>query len=502
MPNSTADQLTPGVDATIVAFAGAPFGGGASLSFSAYQIVQGGLAANGGILPNATASGYAGQDLWLGGGNAIGGNANGGSTYVQLGLNQGSGTAGSFNVVNTSGTTVLNLDNNGSLGVGYGQQVYGIGVSYSGYLLFADGTVGFGKKTGGLPVAIGQFSTSSGVTLIQGASFGWGGSASDPQGGNFVQTLSLFWDAADTLAQRRGLNAQTFRLYETYTDASNYARMGISYSGGTWTIKPEAAGTGTVRSLQIGPNLVFDNAGNISSTSSSTSPISLVLKTTGGSKGLEYTGGVADTILKVYPANNNNHYTSFSSGSSSAFVTYYDSSMIYGIFGNRDVGTSIYCRMQSTNSSVRRLCFTLTSTIPSVSSPTTPDTGEMFAIGGNGINWWPSTPSALAADTDNLQVSQNYIQRLSATGASRNLTGITVTSLTGAAHIDGRVHRLINVGSQNIVLKHNTTSTAANRFYNSTGADITLAPNQRVEITYDATDNGSGAAGWRVSAAS
>src|SRR5882672_10454126 len=29
-------------------------------------------------------------------------------------------------------------------------------------------------------------------------------------------------DAANTLAQRNGVNAQTFRIYNTFTDASNY----------------------------------------------------------------------------------------------------------------------------------------------------------------------------------------------------------------------------------------------------------------------------------------
>jgi hypothetical protein len=35
-------------------------------------------------------------------------------------------------------------------------------------------------------------------------------------------------DAANTLAQRNGTNAQTFRCYGTFTDASNYVRAALS----------------------------------------------------------------------------------------------------------------------------------------------------------------------------------------------------------------------------------------------------------------------------------
>jgi hypothetical protein len=47
-------------------------------------------------------------------------------------------------------------------------------------------------------------------------------------------------DASHVLAQRLGVNAQTFRVYATYTDASNYERMAITGSA----ITVETAGTG------------------------------------------------------------------------------------------------------------------------------------------------------------------------------------------------------------------------------------------------------------------
>ena len=56
----------------------------------------------------------------------------------------------------------------------------------------------------------------------------------------------LYRDAESVIAQRNGTNAQTFRLYGTYTDASNFERLSLSADGaGTCTIAAETLGTGT-----------------------------------------------------------------------------------------------------------------------------------------------------------------------------------------------------------------------------------------------------------------
>jgi hypothetical protein len=57
-------------------------------------------------------------------------------------------------------------------------------------------------------------------------------------------SLEIRQDAADTLAQRRTTNAQTFRCYGTYTDASNYVRASLSSSSTAVTLAAETAGTG------------------------------------------------------------------------------------------------------------------------------------------------------------------------------------------------------------------------------------------------------------------
>jgi hypothetical protein len=58
-------------------------------------------------------------------------------------------------------------------------------------------------------------------------------------------------DAANTFAQRNAANAQTFRVYNTFTDASNYERGFLRWSSNVFEVGPEAAGTGTARPMRI-----------------------------------------------------------------------------------------------------------------------------------------------------------------------------------------------------------------------------------------------------------
>ena len=58
-------------------------------------------------------------------------------------------------------------------------------------------------------------------------------------------------DAANTLAQRNGVNAQAFNLYNTYTDASNYERGFMRFVSNTLRIGTEKLGTGTAQALEL-----------------------------------------------------------------------------------------------------------------------------------------------------------------------------------------------------------------------------------------------------------
>jgi hypothetical protein len=63
--------------------------------------------------------------------------------------------------------------------------------------------------------------------------------------------LLLRRDAANTLALQNGTNAQTFRVYNTFTDASNYERGKIEWASNVLRIGTEKAGTGTARALEL-----------------------------------------------------------------------------------------------------------------------------------------------------------------------------------------------------------------------------------------------------------
>jgi hypothetical protein len=69
--------------------------------------------------------------------------------------------------------------------------------------------------------------------------------------GNVLSDTFLARDAANTLAQRNGVNAQAFNLYNTYTDASNYERGFMRFVSNVLTIGAEAAGTGTNRLIRF-----------------------------------------------------------------------------------------------------------------------------------------------------------------------------------------------------------------------------------------------------------
>lgn len=92
-----------------------------------------------------------------------------------------------------------------------------------------------------------------------------------------------------------------------------------------------------------------------------------------------------------------------------------------------------------------------------------------------------------ANQNDYTPATAAYYLRMSS-DASRNVTGFVGSGAGGETHV------IVNVGSFNIVLTHeDASSTAANRFHNSTSADITLTPNQEALVHYDSTGTR-----WRV----
>jgi len=94
------------------------------------------------------------------------------------------------------------------------------------------------------------------------------------------------------------------------------------------------------------------------------------------------------------------------------------------------------------------------------------------------------TPSQITANTDDYAPTGHLTARRFrlSTDASHNLTG-----LQGGT--DGRDIVIANVGSFDLVLVHDATSTAASRFLLPNGSNLTLNPNDSASLWYDGTSS-------------
>jgi hypothetical protein len=110
---------------------------------------------------------------------------------------------------------------------------------------------------------------SGGFRTTVSSSFSWTATSNSSNSADLI----LACDAANTLAQRNGVNAQTFRLYGTFTDASNSRRLALGMTtGGVATIKPEGLGTGASGNVlhisglpdsNPGPGILWNDAGTV-----------------------------------------------------------------------------------------------------------------------------------------------------------------------------------------------------------------------------------------------
>ena len=252
-------------------------------------------------------------------------------------------------------------------------------------------------------------------------------------GGGSIAPLQL--TNANTVEQYNGTTPQTFRVYGTRTSSTNYEALKFSFDSGNGAFAIEAekgSGGGSFRRL-----FLLVSSGIYQFNSGSFEPPGDNSQTLGGSS----------------------HYWSQVFGNDYIAVA-------GGKF--RWAGRT---RMLS------------------------PDDGyiKITTDGGN-----PGTIANTARTLTQITSNQNnydiavpsYFLRASS-DASRDITGMIVSNTTRQ---DGETHVFVNVGTQNIVLKHEDAgSTAANRFLCSTGADITLSANQAADLIYDGTTQR-----WRV----
>ena len=135
-----------------------------------------------------------------------------------LGVNAASGFAGNLLDLQVNGTSKFKVDSTGRLDT------------------TANVKATYFETVGGGPLI--NFSGSNGLINNPTGVIGWGTTSAA------VPDLLLSRDAANTLAQRNGTNAQTFRCYGTFTDASNYVRAALSSTSTAVTLAAETAGTG------------------------------------------------------------------------------------------------------------------------------------------------------------------------------------------------------------------------------------------------------------------
>lgn len=178
----------------------------------------------------ATQNIYALTDTWNAGGTTF--------TAIKMDVLDTASAAGSLLLdLQVGGTSRFSVDKAGVSTIG---QVNNIGAAF----------------------ALGAISSSA-IQAASNQNIGWS------NGSAAIATASdtqLWRDAADTLAQRRGTNAQAFRIYNTFTDASNYERQELTFQSNVTRWFSTAAGTGTIRNMEIlrgsTQHWLFNSAGN------------------------------------------------------------------------------------------------------------------------------------------------------------------------------------------------------------------------------------------------
>lgn len=137
-----------------------------------------------------------------------------------------------------SGSMLLDIAYNGlsSFSIDVGGAIFS-----RGHAVFGNGSLAINNNSGN-------------AKLWVGSAFGWVASGLGSSDTTYPLDLSLYRDAADKLAQRRGTNPQTMRLYGTYTDASNYERGFLSWNyfgDNGLALGVEKLGTGVARKLYV-----------------------------------------------------------------------------------------------------------------------------------------------------------------------------------------------------------------------------------------------------------
>jgi hypothetical protein len=141
--------------------------------------------------------------------------------------------------------------------------------TFSAAALFADGTSGapgiaFAGSTG-----VGFFRSGSSICVFgdicritqYGMNFGGSYTLTWYTGGAYAAISSqLDFEATGILGIVNGANAQTLRIYSTFTDSSNYQRLKLGWNTTTAVVHNEGAGTGADGSVAFNDAALATNA--------------------------------------------------------------------------------------------------------------------------------------------------------------------------------------------------------------------------------------------------
>lgn len=247
---------------------------------------------------------------------------------------------------------------------------------------------------------------------------------------------------ANTVEQYNSTNAQSFYVYNTRTDASNYERAVFGYASNVLKIGHQYAGTGAGRNIDLmfggsvaGLLRLKDGDGNVRGTFDNTAA---AWDTPGG-----YTvnGGIA-----YFNANG------------------LDISGAMQILARPAAFSAVDAGLRRAADSVWGL--------------------NNGTTGGGTFRTIARTPAQITSDQNNYNPGGTSLFQRWSTDASRNITGLVFTD----PQVDGQHHVIVNVGAQDVVLvNESASSTSTNRFTNSTGANITLSAKQAADVVYDGT---------------
>lgn len=123
-------------------------------------------------------------------------------------------------------------------GTNNGTAIYLGGQSFAGLIAYDPNSVGL-RANGGAGINVGQ-----GFVRIATSPLQWGVDFNNAD-------VILNRDAANILALRNTTNAQAFRVYNTYTDDSNYERAFLVWSANVFNVGTSALGTGTARAFAL-----------------------------------------------------------------------------------------------------------------------------------------------------------------------------------------------------------------------------------------------------------